>query len=491
MLLEPMKKLSSTIAVLVVLLITSCAPEAKVGKAYLSMEFTDTLPEFLSCWVYDHEGVVSHINPIDYVDDRTAILAVDSVVGFADVDVWTFFTHAGVRIVPDDTIHLKFTLSGRQVFDEEFREKYREGESEEYYDVECLNPVKDNDIVNALMTAFCTGHSLRYVILDDAGVDDSLYTHALPEMEQRFADFHAQYDRRLDKKLSLLADIRQAYMLSNMRSNVAREQGIKEDEVPGAEAYYRLIQPDNLAFAKMNLTNEWLEHEARKAVPDESQPQFAYAMLNLADSLLTNPAKAEWLDGWSKTKLFGLYPIPFNELPSLWERYCQVAADCPEVLAKWQKKYDQQMATAPGKPVNDITLQAPDGTEVQLSSLFGKLLYIDVWATWCVPCCSEIPYIEKLAEQFKGNEKVAFVSFSIDKTAEPWLQKLTADRPAWAQYRLTPEREEQFSADWDIQSIPRFLMIAPDGTICDAKAPRPSNPRIVAYIEECIQKYSE
>ena len=489
-----MKKIAFFVSVLAVVLLSSCQQEAKVGTAYLSLEFTDLIDDYLFGWIYDSDGVLSITREFETVDEHTALLAVDSVSGFADVDVWTLNTHVGVRIVPGDTIHVKFTTAEGKLYPESVRQMYADSNSdldETIYVTECLNPVKDNDIVDAIVQVFNGGDMLRNAVLADAGIDDSLYFHALPEYEQRFADLRTSFGKRLKGQLASFADLRRAYMLNDMRITVSKEQGIAEDDVPGSDWYFQFIQPNNLAHATMNLTNDWLEHEARKVVPDEAQPQFAYTMLSLADSLLTNPAKAEWLDRWSQTQLFGLYSVPFNEIAPLWKRYGQVAADCPEVLAKWQKKYDQVMATAPGKPVKDITLQAPDGTEVQLSSLFGKLLYIDVWATWCVPCCAEIPYIEKLAEQFKGNEKVAFVSFSIDKTAEPWLQKLTADRPAWAQYRLTPEREEQFSADWDIQSIPRFLMIAPDGTICDAKAPRPSNPRIVAYIEECIQKYSE
>lgn len=484
-----MRKLSIIFISFVLVLLTSCQPKPKVGTAYLSLEFTDTLTEFLSCWVYDHECVLSIVPPTS-IDDRTALLVVDSVVDFADVDVWTIYTHAGVRIVPGDTIHLQFAPSSESpYYPDSVRQMYPDHLAEGYYATTCLNPVPENDIVDAIIKAFNGGDMLRHAILADAHVDDSLYLRALPEVEQRFADIKTQYDKRLNKQLTALADMRRAYMLSNMRYNVAKEQGISEDEVPGTDWYYSFIQPNNLAHAKMGYSGDWIEHEALKVVPDGAQPQLSNAILNLADSILTNPAKAEWLDNWTQSSLFGIHPVSVNELPSLWERYKQVAADCPEVLAKWQEQYDKTMALAPGKPVNDVTMQTPDGTEVQLSSIFGKLLYIDVWATWCGPCCAEIPYIEKLVNQFKGNDKVAFASISTDSTDEPWLKKLASDRPAWAQYRLNSERKKQFCDDWDIPTIPRFIMIAPDGTICDANAPRPSSPGTAAYIEECIKKY--
>lgn len=61
-------------------------------------------------------------------------------------------------------------------------------------------------------------------------------------------------------------------------------------------------------------------------------------------------------------------------------------------------------------------MTAPDGRVVRLSELFGKFLYIDVWATWCGPCCAEISHLEKLVERFAGNDKVRFVSISSDAT---------------------------------------------------------------------------
>lgn len=485
-----MRKYFFVLPLLAILLLTACKSEVKVGSASLSLEFTDSISTFLACWCYDKDCVVDLSHSFKTVDAHTAVLTVDSVVGFVDVDVWTIYTHAGVRLVPGDTIHLKFTPCEGTSLDERIQRLYPNGDVKGYYRVECLNPVKKNDIVDAIMQTFNGSDMLFYAMLGDAGVDDSPYLHALPELEQRFADFHSKYDRRLDKHLADLVDIRRGYMLKNMLCQVSKEQGISEEEIPGADWYYAFIQPNNLAHAAAGFTTDWMEHEVRKIVSDEAMPQFSYAILEMADSLLSNPAKTVWLDDWSRN-LFGIYSIPVDKLVPLWKRYVQCASDCPEILKKWQKTYEKLTATASGKLVKDITLQTPDGADVQLSSLFGKLLYIDVWATWCVPCCAEIPYLDELVGRFKDNDKVAFLSFSIDKTADPWLEKIRSDQPAWPQYHLSPEQKTQFCNDWDIRTIPRFIMIAPDGTICDAHAPRPSKPNIADYIEECIGKYKK
>jgi thiol-disulfide isomerase/thioredoxin len=130
-------------------------------------------------------------------------------------------------------------------------------------------------------------------------------------------------------------------------------------------------------------------------------------------------------------------------------------------------------------------LNTPDGKQVQLKSLLkGKFTYIDVWATWCGPCCKEIPHLEKLVEKFKGNDKVQFISISTDANADAWKAKLAKDKPQWAQYILTPENDKKFCTDWGIAGIPRFIMIDANGMIFAPDASRPSEEKTANIIAE-------
>lgn len=136
----------------------------------------------------------------------------------------------------------------------------------------------------------------------------------------------------------------------------------------------------------------------------------------------------------------------------------------------------------------DPILIAPDGTTCKLSDLIGKnVVYIDIWATWCRPCCAEIPYLDKLVERFKGNDKVSFISISQDSEKDKWLRKVAKDNPQWPQYIFDPKTGEEFLNEMGINAIPRFIIVGKDGKILSVDAERPSNENI----DEILNKASE
>lgn len=157
------------------------------------------------------------------------------------------------------------------------------------------------------------------------------------------------------------------------------------------------------------------------------------------------------------------------------------------IVNQFQERRKALAQTKRGNKAPDITLETPEGKQVQLSSLLGsKFTYIDVWATWCGPCCKEIPHLEKLVEKYKGNDKVQFISISVDADTKAWHNKLDKDKPQWAQYHLTPENSKKFHSDWGISGIPRFIMIDSEGYIYSADASRPSDAKTVETIDQQI-----
>ena len=64
-----------------------------------------------------------------------------------------------------------------------------------------------------------------------------------------------------------------------------------------------------------------------------------------------------------------------------------------------------------GAPASDCTLRDLDGRQVHLSDYAGKVVLLDFWATWCVPCAAELPQLEELYQKRKND---GFVVLGID-----------------------------------------------------------------------------
>ena len=69
----------------------------------------------------------------------------------------------------------------------------------------------------------------------------------------------------------------------------------------------------------------------------------------------------------------------------------------------------------------------------------------------------------------------AFVNPPVDQDRDAWTKKVAKDNPAWEQFRLSSENAEDFFRAIGLETIPRFIIVGPDGSIIDADAPRPSD----------------
>ena len=136
-----------------------------------------------------------------------------------------------------------------------------------------------------------------------------------------------------------------------------------------------------------------------------------------------------------------------------------------------------------GRLAPDILLKDIDGNELRLSDLKGKPLFIDMWATWCLPCLFQRPDFQKLSEKYT---EIQFVGISIDLEVKRWKEKLEKEG--------IPARIKEYLADtyaledsWDLTSIPRFILIDKDFKIITAFAPPPSEKEEIEAILESIE----
>jgi len=116
------------------------------------------------------------------------------------------------------------------------------------------------------------------------------------------------------------------------------------------------------------------------------------------------------------------------------------------------------------------------GGNTSLKDFKGKYVFIDVWATWCAPCKVQFPYLKEFEEKYK-NKNIEFVSISVDKSEdfEKWKKMVTDLHLEGTQLYADKSFNSSFIKEYQITSIPRFILINPKGVIVDYDAPKPSN----------------
>ncbi|PHR71024.1 MAG: thioredoxin [Lutibacter sp.] len=149
------------------------------------------------------------------------------------------------------------------------------------------------------------------------------------------------------------------------------------------------------------------------------------------------------------------------------------------IKKNYQAKYNAAVKFAKGKPSPKFTnFENYKGGTTSLDDLKGKYVYIDVWATWCGPCKQQIPFLKKVEDEYHG-KNIEFVSISTDRKNKykAW-KKMIVDRQMGG-IQLYAGTDHSFSQEYQINSIPRFILVDPEGNIVDADAPRPSDPKLI------------
>lgn len=147
--------------------------------------------------------------------------------------------------------------------------------------------------------------------------------------------------------------------------------------------------------------------------------------------------------------------------------------------ADYQTRYDKWDISSPGRPSPDFQGMDIEGNTHSLDEFKGKYLYIDLWATWCGPCQKELPELKQLAEAFK-DKNITFLGLSIDYKKEAWEEKVKGGNLPGTQLHIGPN--SSFQRAYNIDGIPRFILLAPDGTIINNNMSRPSAPETADYL---------
>ena len=161
-----------------------------------------------------------------------------------------------------------------------------------------------------------------------------------------------------------------------------------------------------------------------------------------------------------------------NNITELENIYNTYVTD-PTLRAAYKTEYDKWNIAVAGKLSPDFEAKDINGKTYSLKDFKGKYLYIDMWATWCGPCKREMPYLKELEKKMEG-KNITFLGLSTDEDKAAWEKMVKSGELSGVQLLLG--RGSQFQRDYNIDGIPHFILIDPDGKIINPKAVRPSSP---------------
>ena len=130
----------------------------------------------------------------------------------------------------------------------------------------------------------------------------------------------------------------------------------------------------------------------------------------------------------------------------------------------------------------DKTVQDLDAV---ISKQKGKLILFDFWASWCAPCRREIPYAEQLKKNYK-DKNIVFITISTDSDINGW-KKAAREEGLVSEndFLLLNSDHAAFVKRYNINMIPRYMLIGKDGKVLSDDAPRPSDLKL----KELINRY--
>lgn len=144
-----------------------------------------------------------------------------------------------------------------------------------------------------------------------------------------------------------------------------------------------------------------------------------------------------------------------------------------------------------GMPAPEINLPDPKGNNIALSSLKGKVVLVDFWASWCGPCRRANPHVVELYNKYKDKGFTVY-SVSLDGLDErtksritdnaqlntrmeeeknKWLGAIAADNLAWSTHVSELKKWDTAAAkEWGVDAIPRTFLIGKDGKVASVNA---------------------
>lgn len=296
--------------------------------------------------------------------------------------------------------------------------------------------------------------------LDKADVSD-----VFKEMEEQRLKLTHYYNLINAPSMQAMFGSEQPVMCENYY-DFLEDFNVTSDAITGISGWYKPLFDIFHQMEKEGIidadVDDFLKQHCSRIVPQGAKEAYVLEGLNFL-------LKYDYRDNIDR---IAVNVLPVLKSESAQRRYHQIMDAFKEAKNKFAP-------LAKGSLAPDFEGTSPDGTIHRLSDYKGKVVLVDIWFLGCAPCKVEMPYLMKLEEELQADD-LLYITFSLDREqdVEKWKHYVSEHHLGGLQLNNTKGFKASIVKDYMLRGVPRYLIINRDGTIYNAFAPRPSDPKL-------------
>lgn len=223
-----------------------------------------------------------------------------------------------------------------------------------------------------------------------------------------------------------------------------------------------------LAFAKAHLLGQSFDIWLAQLCIDEKDHVSPFMLRTLVNTLKTTDKSNNY------------YPYVSS--------ICAARMQMKDEKKKTEPVVKEGTENTPSK--DELGLKDQNGKSFSLTEMKGKVVYIDFWASWCGPCRQMMPYSKQLHDNLTDKQKkqIAFLYISIDASEDAWKKAVTDLGMEGTQVISPGNWSSKVCSYFQINSIPRYMIMDKKGNIVDFNAKRPADPALMDDLTKLIDQ---
>ncbi len=179
----------------------------------------------------------------------------------------------------------------------------------------------------------------------------------------------------------------------------------------------------------------------------------------IAEKITKNPDKYA-----SMIAIQGMEPDKFGDLYKILDEGLSKKYPSDKGVRMFHDVVTKMLATTIGQQAPEIVLPTPDDKELALSSLKGKIVLVDFWASWCGPCRKEMPNVVKAYAKYK-DKGFEIYGVSLDQDKGRWVEAIQKDGITWPQVSDLKYWDSYAAKLYAVEGIPYTVLLDKEGKI--------------------------